>query len=83
MEPEELYKTSKIEDDIDRLYDARIRKIYDYILLEGESAFEEGRRLNKFLGSDLFEKLISHFESTEEYEKCGYILAISKIVNNK
>ena len=70
MEPEEINRLEKLESDIDRMYDAQTRKLYDYMLLEGEKAFEEGNPLNKFLGTDLFERLISHFESTEEYEKC-------------
>jgi len=61
MEPEEINRLEKLESDIDRMYDAQTRKLYDYMLLEGEKAFEEGNPLNKFLGTDLFERLISHF----------------------
>jgi uncharacterized protein Yka (UPF0111/DUF47 family) len=82
MEPEELRKLQKIESDIDKMYDAQTRKLFDYMLLEGEKAFEEGNPLNKFLGTDLFERLISHFESTEEYEKCAYILNLYRKIKS-
>jgi len=82
MEPEEINRLEKLESDIDRMYDAQTRKLYDYMLLEGEKACEEGNPLNKFLGTDLFERLISHFESTEEYEKCDYVLKLSRKIKN-
>jgi hypothetical protein len=82
MEPSELNRLQKLENDIDRMYDAQTRKLYEYMLSEGEKAFDEGSPLNKFLGTDLFERLITHFESTEEYEKCDYILKLSRKIKN-
>jgi hypothetical protein len=34
----------------------------------------EGQPLYKFRDTDLFDKLITHFEANEEYEKCAFIL---------
>lgn len=77
MEPEEIKKMQEIEKEVDQLFDSKSRKLYNYMAIEGTKAFKEGGPLNKFLGTDLFEKLISHFESTEEYEKCAYVLDLS------
>jgi len=78
MEPEEIKKLQEIEEDLDKMYDKQARKLYDYMLVEGEEAFSEGKPLNRFLGTDLFERLIAHFETTEEYEKCSYMVYLSK-----
>ena len=43
----------------------------------GEKAFEEGSPLYKFRESDLFERLIKHFEDLEEYEKCAFLVKSS------
>jgi len=83
MEPEEIIKLSKLEDEIDQLYDAQIRKIYGYMFIEGESVFEEGKPLNRFVKSDLLERIVKHFESTEEYEKCAFTLKLSKTLGEK
>lgn len=82
MDPEEIKKLQEIEEDLDKMYDKQSRKLYDYMFIEGERAFEKGNPLNKFLGTDLFERLISHFEGTEEYEKCAYIVDLSQRVRD-
>lgn len=83
MEPEEIKKYQNIEEEIDKLYDAQSRKLYNYIAIEGEKAFEEKSRLHKYLETDLFERLISHFETTEEYEKCANLLKLSRKLKDK
>jgi hypothetical protein len=83
MEPEEIKKHMNFEEEIDKMYDEQSRKLYSYIEVEGEKAFQKEGPLYKFLKTDLFERLISHFESTEEYEKCAYILKVSQIVKEK
>ena len=83
MEPEEINKHLNFEEEIDKMYDQQSRKLYSYIEREGEKAFEKESPLYKFLESDLFERLISHFEYTEEYEKCAYILKLSQNVKDK
>lgn len=80
MEPDEIKRLEKFENEIDRMYDAQTRKLYDYMLVEGESAFNKGNPLHKFLKTDLFDRLIAHFETTEEYEKCAYLLDMSSKV---
>jgi len=82
MDPEELKKLQKLEDRIDQMHDTQTRKLYNYMVIEGEKAFNEGNPLNKFLGTDLFETLIAHFESTEEYEKCAFLLNLSRKIKN-
>jgi len=82
MEPEEINKHLNFEKEIDKMYDAQSRKLYSYIESEGDKAFAKESPLHKFIDTDLFERLISHFESTEEYEKCAYILKISQIVKS-
>jgi len=80
MEPEEIKRLEKFEEQIDRMFDVQSRKLYDYMLVEGAEAFKEGNPLNKFLKTDLFERLIAHFESTEEYERCAFLLDLSNKV---
>jgi len=80
MEPEEIKRLETLEREIDQMFDIHTRKLYDYILVEGPEAFKEGNSLNKFLNTDLFERMIAHFEETEEYEKCAFILETSKKV---
>ena len=83
MEPEEIKKHLNFEEEIDKMYDEQSRKLYSYIEAGGEKAFEKESPLYKFLKTDLFERLISHFESTEEYEKCAYILKLSQRIKEK
>lgn len=56
---------------IDVVYDEQSRKLYEHIMEMGVSAFEGDSALRKYRESNLLKKLISHFESKEEYEKCG------------
>jgi hypothetical protein len=77
MDPEEIERLQNFEKEIDQMYDSQTRKLYNYMAIEGAEAFKPGKPLNKFLSSDLFERMISHFESTEEYEKCAYVLDLS------
>jgi DnaJ-class molecular chaperone len=74
MDSEDRKRLDEIEKSIEKLYDEQSRKLYDYIVEMGDEAFNEGKPLYKFRNTDLFEKLIAHFESTEEYEKCAFIL---------
>jgi len=74
MNIEDRKRLAEIEDSIEKLYDEQSRKLYNYIVEMGDQAFMAGNPLYNFRDSDLFEKLISHFESTEEYEKCAFLL---------
>lgn len=78
MDPEELKRLQLIEKDSDLIYDKQARKLYDYMVIDKEKAFEKGKPMHKFLKTDLFERLIAHFEETEEYEKCAYVVWIIK-----
>ena len=82
MDPEELKRLQLIERDSDLIYDKQARKLYDYMVIEGEKAFEKGKPMHKFLKTDLFERLIAHFEETEEYEKCAYVVWIMNVTIN-
>jgi hypothetical protein len=82
MEPEELKRWQQQERDLDKMYDYNARKLYDYALVEGPDAFQIDRPLHRFLRTDLLERLIAHFEETEEYEKCAYIVWIKKVTRN-
>jgi hypothetical protein len=77
MDMDNIKKLQELENHIDELYDEQSRKLYNYIENMGEKAFEEGSPLYKFRDSDLFERLISHFESLEEYEKCAFLVKAS------
>lgn len=72
-----IKKLQDLENQIDELYDEQSRKLYNYIETMGEKAFEEGSPLYKFRDSDLFERLITHFEGLEEYEKCAFLVESS------
>jgi hypothetical protein len=80
MEPEEIKRINEFEEEIDRAYDQDSRRLYDFIRAKGIEAFREEGKLRNFVKSDLFEKLIEHFESKEEYERCAYLLKISNEV---
>ena len=80
MEPEEIKRINEFEEEIDRAYDQDSRRLYDFIRAKGIEAFKEEGKLRNFVKSDLFEKLIEHFESKEEYERCAYLLKIQKEV---
>jgi hypothetical protein len=77
MDMDNIKKLQDLEDQIDELYDEQSRKLYNYIETMGEKAFEEGSPLYKFRDSDLFERLIKHFEELEEYEKCAFLVKAS------
>ena len=74
MDTEDRKRLEEIENSIEKLYDEQSRKLFDYIVQMGEEAFMEGQPLYKFRDTDLFDKLIIHFEANEEYEKCAFIL---------
>jgi len=74
MDSEDRKRLEEIESSIEKLYDEQSRKLYDYIVEMGEEAFMPGKPLYKFRDTDLFDKLIAHFEASEEYEKCAFIL---------
>ena len=71
MDMENMKKLQDLEDQIDELYDEQSRKLYNYIETMG------GSPLYKFRESDLFERLIKHFEDLEEYEKCAFLVKSS------
>ena len=71
-----------ISDKTFNIYNTKIQQD-NYINMWVKKAFEKESPLYKFLESDLFERLISHFEYTEEYEKCAYILKLSQNVKDK
>ncbi len=77
MDMDNIKKLQDLENHIDELYDEQSRKLYNYIESMGEKAFEEGSPLHKFRDSDLFERLITHFEELEEYEKCAFLVKAS------
>lgn len=83
MEPEEIKKHLNFEEEIDKMYDEQSRKLYSYMEREGEKAFDKESPLYKFINTDLFERLISHFEETEEYEKCAFVLKLSEKIKEK
>jgi hypothetical protein len=74
MDPEESRRLQETENDLDVIYDKQVRKLYQYMVVEGEKAFEKGNPMHRFLKTDLFERLIVHFEETEEYENCAYVV---------
>jgi hypothetical protein len=74
MNIEDRKRLEEIENSIEKLYDEQSRKLYSYIVEMGDQAFMAGNPLYNFRESDLFEKLIAHFESIEEYEKCAFLL---------
>lgn len=78
MEPEELKRINEIEDEIDKAYDQDSRRLYDFIRAKGVEAFKSEGKLHSFIKSDLFEKLIQHFEEKEEYERCAYLMSVYK-----
>lgn len=59
-------------------YRSSCERIYSHISKEGVKSFKEGGPLYKYGDGKLVEKLIQHFESTEEYEKCGVLALIRK-----
>ena len=76
MEPEELKRINEIEEEIDKAYDQDSRRLYDFIRARGVEAFKENGKLHSFIKTDLFDKLIRHFEEKEEYERCAYLLKV-------
>lgn len=77
MDTDNIKKLQDLENHIDELYDEQSRKLYDYIENMGAKAFDKGYPLHKFCDSDLFERLIAHFESLEEFEKCAFLVKAS------
>jgi len=58
-------------------------RLYTYISKEGSNSFREGGALYKWRDGILLEKMINHFEETEEYEKCGVLSIILKEIRQK
>ena len=71
----------QLEKNIDELYDEQSRKLYDHIVEMGQEIFDKENPLYKYKDSDLLERLIKHFESVEEYEKCSKLLKISRLLS--
>ena len=76
MEPEEIKRINEIEEEIDKAYDQDSRRLYDFIRAKGAEAFKREGKLNSFINTDLFDKLIKHFEDKEEYERCAYLVSV-------
>ena len=73
----DIERFNKLEAEIDALYDAQARKVYQGIIDMGERAFNVNGPLYKYKDSDLIDLLIEHFQGTEEYEKCSELQEIS------
>jgi DNA-binding transcriptional regulator GbsR (MarR family) len=71
----------ELEKSLDQLKDEQSRKLYDHIVEMGISAFERDSALYKHKDSGLLERLISHFQEIEEYEKCAKLLKVSRLLN--
>lgn len=71
---------NKLEKTIDDLYDYETRKLFNFIIEKGEEVFSDDSPLRKFKGTDIIERLIRHFESLEEYEKCEELSRINEKV---
>lgn len=78
MENTELDNLTK---SLDELYDQQSRKLYDHIMEMGLDAFHKESALYKYKDTDLLKKLIAHFESLEEYEKCSDLQKVSWLLN--
>jgi hypothetical protein len=77
MEPEERKRGQMTDEELDKLYDKKVRKLYHHIFIYERYAFERGEPLHRFLGTCLMEKLINHFEEKEEYEKCKFLFNLN------
>jgi uncharacterized protein YjgD (DUF1641 family) len=71
----------QLEKNIDELYDEQSRKLYEHIVEMGKEIFDRENPLYKYKNTDLLERLINHFESIEEYEKCSNLLKISRLLS--
>lgn len=70
----------QLEEKVDKIYDEQSRKLYDHIVELGTQVFSKENPLYKYKDTDLIPRLISHFESLEEYEKCSKLLKISRCI---
>lgn len=66
---------------LDEFYDQQSRKLYEHIMDMGIDSFRKNGVLYKYKNTDLLQKLISHFESLEEYEKCSDLMKISDLID--
>ena len=66
---------------LDELYDQQSRKLYAHIMEMGLDAFHKDSALYKYKDTDLLEKLITYFESVEEYEKCSDLQKVTWLLN--
>lgn len=60
-------------------------KAMDYLLLEDYKRIVSGKRLNilnRPYSIDFINKIIEHFESTEDYEKCKELILIKNNILN-
>ena len=71
----------ELEKSLGQLKDEQSRKLYDLIVEMGISAFERDSALYKLKDSGFLERLISHFQEIEEYEKCAKLLKISMLLS--
>jgi len=73
-------KTSDLELEkiIEKQIDFESRKLFNYIAENGSKVFLEGHPLHRYKDTELIERLIQHFESIEEYEKCSVLLKVKK-----
>jgi len=78
MENTDLEQLTK---NLDEIYDQQSRKLYTHIMEMGMDAFSKDSALYKYKDTDLLKKLIDHFISTEEYEKCSDLQKVSWMLN--
>lgn len=70
-------KYEDLTEDSKKTYNDSCNRIYNHISKSGIESFRPGGPLHKYKDGELLEKMIRHFERTEEYEKCA-VLAISR-----
>lgn len=63
-------------------YSVQSRKLFKIIEETGEKCFTKEGSLYKYRKTNLLDKLIEYFESTEEYEKCGFLLKTKEKISN-
>ncbi len=71
-----LNKEQNLSEILHKQYDDETQKIFDHIVAMGVSAFRRESPLFKYRDTDLLDRLIRHFESKEEYEKCDKLQKI-------
>ena len=83
MDSNKFRKPQGENDKFEGSFENYARNVYEHLLVEGPEILDYGRSLHHLVRTDIFSRLIKYYETKEEYEKCSYLLYLTKYCSEK